>query len=167
MDADVKRKQARAAQPVGLPDSLQPFQAALLGSWPPLSIHSNPSEVLDLTSSPLDNGLPGGLLGLDSASLPFSTPAPQLTLPPPRFTYPLPLDGPGPSLPSSHPLPSHEPLPLLHPRPPPDDLTSQGDINFKEILEDMLRSLNVVPPENPLGLERQSVIQFSPPFTNS
>ncbi|XP_044527645.1 protein strawberry notch homolog 2 [Gracilinanus agilis] len=167
MDADVKRKQARAAQAAGPSDPLPAFQAALQGPWPPLSMHSNPSEVLDLTSSPLDDGLPGGLLSLNSTSLPFSTQSPQLPLPPPRFTYPPPLDGPGPSLPSGHLLPSHEPLPLLQLRPPPDDLTSQGDINFKEILEDMLRSLNVVPPENPLGLERQSVIQFSPPFTNS
>uniref|UniRef100_A0A8C7AIK8 Protein strawberry notch homolog 2 n=1 Tax=Neovison vison TaxID=452646 RepID=A0A8C7AIK8_NEOVI len=55
------------------------------------------------------------------------------------------------------------------------------DINFKEVLEDMLRSLNAGPPTGPSGPgagaagapgggggpERQSVIQFGPPFPNS
>ncbi|KFO28907.1 Protein strawberry notch like protein 2 [Fukomys damarensis] len=49
------------------------------------------------------------------------------------------------------------------------------DINFKEVLEDMLRSLHTAPtePPGPLmgagggGPERQSVIRFSPPFPNS
>uniref|UniRef100_A0A7N5JM64 Strawberry notch homolog 2 n=1 Tax=Ailuropoda melanoleuca TaxID=9646 RepID=A0A7N5JM64_AILME len=64
----------------------------------------------------------------------------------------------------------------------PAALAHQGrDINFKEVLEDMLRSLNAGPPTGPPGPgagaagapgggggpERQSVIQFGPPFPNS
>uniref|UniRef100_A0A452QYX1 Protein strawberry notch homolog 2 n=1 Tax=Ursus americanus TaxID=9643 RepID=A0A452QYX1_URSAM len=64
----------------------------------------------------------------------------------------------------------------------PAALVHQGrDINFKEVLEDMLRSLNAGPPTGPPGPgagaagapsggggpERQSVIQFGPPFPNS
>ncbi|XP_029772208.1 protein strawberry notch homolog 2 [Suricata suricatta] len=59
--------------------------------------------------------------------------------------------------------------------------TACCDINFKEVLEDMLRSLNAGPPPGPPGPgagaagapggsggpERQSVIQFGPPFPNS
>uniref|UniRef100_UPI004038D6BA protein strawberry notch homolog 2 n=1 Tax=Callospermophilus lateralis TaxID=76772 RepID=UPI004038D6BA len=83
------------------------------------------------------------------------------------------------------------PLHFTFPAPPPDPgalllgtrdsvtdpaaLAHQGcDINFKEVLEDMLRSLNAGPaePSGPLGAgaagpERQSVIHFSPPFPNS
>ncbi|XP_033615519.1 protein strawberry notch homolog 2 [Fukomys damarensis] len=60
--------------------------------------------------------------------------------------------------------------------PDPAALAHQGcDINFKEVLEDMLRSLHTAPtePPGPLmgagggGPERQSVIRFSPPFPNS
>lgn len=76
--------------------------------------------------------------------------------------------------------PSALPPPPPHfafPQPPPDPaaLAHQGcDINFKEVLEDMLRSLHAAPAEPPgplmgagTGPERQSVIHFSPPFPNS
>ncbi|ELV09328.1 Protein strawberry notch like protein 2 [Tupaia chinensis] len=58
----------------------------------------------------------------------------------------------------------------------PAALAHQGcDINFKEVLEDMLRSLHAAPDDTPSplgggvgpGAERQSVIHFSPPFPNS
>nr|XP_031529726.1 protein strawberry notch homolog 2 isoform X1 [Vicugna pacos] len=146
MDADVKRKQARSR---GLP----PPPAALR----PLAMPCGPSEVLDLTYSP---------------------PAQAFPLPSP-FTFPPPPPVPGPGglllgAPDAPEAPT-DPAALLH----------QGcDINFKEVLEDMLRSLNAVPPAEPPGPlgagagapgapgggggpERQSVIQFSPPFPNS
>ncbi|XP_037679789.1 protein strawberry notch homolog 2 isoform X2 [Choloepus didactylus] len=110
-----------------------------------------PGEVLDLTYSP-----------------PAEAPAPAA-----RFAFP-PL-GLEPAAPS----------PLLLGTPgalasaalaDPGDLLQQGcDINFKEVLEDMLRSLHAAPPAAPPGPlgggggppGRQSVIQFSPPFANS
>uniref|UniRef100_A0A8C9PBN6 Protein strawberry notch homolog 2 n=1 Tax=Spermophilus dauricus TaxID=99837 RepID=A0A8C9PBN6_SPEDA len=102
--------------------------------------------------------------------------------------------GPGEVLDLTYSPPAEAFPPPLHfafPAPPPDPgalllgardsvtdpaaLAHQGcDINFKEVLEDMLRSLNAGPaePSGPLGAgaagpEQQSVIQFSPPFPNS
>ncbi|XP_033054418.1 protein strawberry notch homolog 2 isoform X5 [Trachypithecus francoisi] len=135
MDADVKRRQARA---LGCP---------VLPTPRPLALPCGPGEVLDLTYSP-----------------------PAEAFPPPlhfSFSAPLPLDtGPG-VVPLGAPD-AQDPAALAH----------QGcDINFKEVLEDMLRSLHAGPPsEGALGEgagaggaagggpERQSVIQFSPPF---
>lgn len=111
MDADVKRRMARARGPLELP--------------------CGPGEVLDLTYSPPAEPCP----------------PPPLPLPPPRFTFP-PLEC----------VPSADPV----------GLTPQGcDINFKEVLEDMLRSLHPTPAPPPGPPERQSVIQFSPPFPSS
>ncbi|XP_008835403.1 protein strawberry notch homolog 2 isoform X2 [Nannospalax galili] len=63
--------------------------------------------------------------------------------PPPRFTFPLP---PEPAAPA--------------------ELAQQAcPINFREVLEDMLRTLRAGPADSPT--ERQSVIHFSPPFPNS
>uniref|UniRef100_A0A2K6RQD3 Protein strawberry notch homolog 2 n=1 Tax=Rhinopithecus roxellana TaxID=61622 RepID=A0A2K6RQD3_RHIRO len=135
MDADVKRRQARA---LGCP---------VLPTPRPLALPCGPGEVLDLTYSPPAEAFP----------------------PPPHFSFsaPLPLDtGPG-VVPLGAPD-AQDPAALAH----------QGcDINFKEVLEDMLRSLHAgPPPEGALGEgagagvaagggpERQSVIQFSPPF---
>ncbi|KAM5239183.1 protein strawberry notch homolog 2 [Ctenodactylus gundi] len=102
---------------------------------------------------------PGEVLDLT-----YSPPAEPFPAPP-RFTFPPPPSDPG--------------TPLLG---DPAALAHQGcDINFKEVLEDMLRSLHATPPEpsGPLvgagaqgavgsgGPERQSVIRFSPPFPNS
>ncbi|XP_073659687.1 protein strawberry notch homolog 2 isoform X4 [Tursiops truncatus] len=141
MDADVKRKQARAR---GLP--------ALPPAPRPLALPCGPGEVLDLTYSPPAQAFP----------------------PPSPFAFPAPAPGPGGLLLGVPDAPA-DPAALLH----------QGcDINFKEVLEDMLRSLNAAPPPEPPGLlgagggaagapegsggpERQSVIQFSPPFPNS
>uniref|UniRef100_A0A2I3GHQ2 Protein strawberry notch homolog 2 n=1 Tax=Nomascus leucogenys TaxID=61853 RepID=A0A2I3GHQ2_NOMLE len=134
MDADVKRRQARA---LGCPALPVPR---------PLALPCGPGEVLDLTYSPPAEAFP----------------------PPPHFSFPAPLSldaGPG-VVPLGTPDAQADPAALAH----------QGcDINFKEVLEDMLRSLHAGPPsEGALGEgaggaagggpERQSVIQFSPPF---
>ncbi|XP_076977491.1 protein strawberry notch homolog 2 isoform X2 [Tamandua tetradactyla] len=142
MDADVKRKRARA---LGAPATCPPALAR------------GPGEVLDLTYSP---------------------PAEALA-PAAHFTFP-PL-GLEPAAPGSLLLGAPSALaPAV--RADPTDLLQQGcDINFKEVLEDMLRSLHAAPPTaqpgplggggGPLGgagvAGRQSVIQFSPPFANS
>lgn len=141
MDTDVKRKNAHSQGFPVPPSALRP-----------LALPCGPGEVLDLTYSP---------------------PA-QVFPPPSPFTFPLPQD-PAPDLLLGTPDAPADPTALVH----------QGcDINFKEVLEDMLRSLNAVPPPEPPGPlgggagvagvpaggggpERQSVIQFSPPFPNS
>ncbi|XP_054938718.1 protein strawberry notch homolog 2, partial [Physeter macrocephalus] len=141
MDADVKRRQAHGR---GLP--------ALPPAPRPLALPCGPGEVLDLTYSPPAQAFP----------------------PPSPFAFPAPAPGPGGLLLGAPDAPA-DPAALLH----------QGcDINFKEVLEDMLRSLNAAPPPEPPGPlgagggaagvpegsggpERQSVIQFSPPFPNS
>uniref|UniRef100_A0A4W2DSN1 Protein strawberry notch homolog 2 n=1 Tax=Bos indicus x Bos taurus TaxID=30522 RepID=A0A4W2DSN1_BOBOX len=104
----------------------------------PLALPFGPGEVLDLTYSPPAQAFPA----------------------PSPFTFPA--LGPGPG----------------------GQLLGGCEINFKEVLEDMLRSLNAAPPAEPPGPlgplgagaagapaggapERQSVIQFSPPFPNS
>ncbi|XP_047387207.1 protein strawberry notch homolog 2 isoform X2 [Sciurus carolinensis] len=108
-----------------------------------LALPYGPGEVLDLTYSPPAEAFP----------------------PPPHFAFPAPRPDPSALL-----------LGTRHSMADPAALAHQGcDINFKEVLEDMLRSLHAGPPEPPgplvgagaAGAERQSVIQFSPPFPNS
>uniref|UniRef100_A0A8D2E244 Protein strawberry notch homolog 2 n=1 Tax=Sciurus vulgaris TaxID=55149 RepID=A0A8D2E244_SCIVU len=108
-----------------------------------LALPYGPGEVLDLTYSPPAEAFP----------------------PPPHFAFPAPRPDPGALL-----------LGTRDSMADPAALAHQGcDINFKEVLEDMLRSLHAGPPEPPgplvgagaAGPERQSVIQFSPPFPNS
>ncbi|XP_036026286.1 protein strawberry notch homolog 2 isoform X3 [Onychomys torridus] len=103
---------------------------------------------------------PGEVLDLT-----YSPPA-EAFPPPPRFAFP--------SLPP--PDPSSLMLGARDPATNPAELAHQGcDINFREVLEDMLRSLRAGPAEAPPplvgvgggGTERQSVIHFSPPFPNS
>ncbi|XP_003502612.1 protein strawberry notch homolog 2 isoform X2 [Cricetulus griseus] len=103
---------------------------------------------------------PGEVLDLT-----YSPPA-EAFPPPPRFAFP--------SLPL--PDPSSLMLGARDPSTTPAELAHQGcDINFREVLEDMLRSLRAGPTEPPAplvgmgggGTERQSVIHFSPPFPNS
>ncbi|CAK7293423.1 Protein strawberry notch homolog 2 [Vulpes lagopus] len=141
MDADVKRKNARGRGFPAPPPALRP-----------LALPCGPGEVLDLTYSP-----------------------PAQAFPPP-FAFPPPDPAPAPrGPPLGAPDAAADPAALAH----------QGrDINFKEVLEDMLRSLNAGPPPGPPGPpgpgagavgvpgggggpERQSVIQFGPPFPNS
>uniref|UniRef100_G3U0F0 Protein strawberry notch homolog 2 n=1 Tax=Loxodonta africana TaxID=9785 RepID=G3U0F0_LOXAF len=143
MDADVKRKRARG---LGLP-------APPLSAPRPLTLPCGPGEVLDLTYSPPAEPFP---------------PAPHFTFPP------LPAEPPAPAGPG---LLLGAPDPAAHPGALPTDsceLLHLGcDINFKEVLEDMLRSLRAVPAApRPTaggsgGPERQSVIQFGQPFPNS
>ncbi|XP_059107758.1 protein strawberry notch homolog 2 isoform X1 [Peromyscus eremicus] len=103
---------------------------------------------------------PGEVLDLT-----YSPPA-EAFPPPPRFAFP--------SL--APPDPSSLMLGARDPAANPAELAHQGcDINFREVLEDMLRSLRAGPTETPPplvgvgggGTERQSVIHFSPPFPNS
>lgn len=142
MDADVKRKQARGPGVPAPPPALRPLQ-----------LPCGPGEVLDLTYSP---------------------PAQAFPQPPPFAFPPLPLD----------PVPASGGLPLGAPDCTADAAAlahQRSDINFKEVLEEMLRSFNAGPPPGPPGPgagaagapggsggpERQSVIQFGPPFPNS
>ncbi|XP_077914600.1 protein strawberry notch homolog 2 isoform X2 [Halichoerus grypus] len=142
MDADVKRKNARCR---GFPAPLPALR--------PLALPCGPGEVLDLTYSPPAQAFP----------------------PPSPFAFPPPPPDPAPA-------PSGLPLGAPDTAADPAALAHQGrDINFKEVLEDMLRSLNAGPPTVPPGpgagaagvpgggggAERQSVIQFGPPFPNS
>ncbi|XP_076775629.1 protein strawberry notch homolog 2 isoform X1 [Arvicanthis niloticus] len=103
---------------------------------------------------------PGEVLDLT-----YSPPAEAFPAPP-RFTFP--------SLPP--PDPSSLMMGARDPATNPVELAHQScDINFREVLEDMLRSLRAGPTEAPAplvgvgggGTERQSVIHFSPPFPNS
>ncbi|KAM6219700.1 protein strawberry notch homolog 2 [Rhynchocyon petersi] len=143
MDADVKRKRKRALGLSTPPPSLRP-----------LTLPCGPGEVLDLTYSP--------------PAMPFPPAA--------HFAFPQLPELPAPAGPGQL-------LGAPEPDSDPSDLLQRGcDINFKEVLEDMLRSLQTVPTESPGlgaaaggvgvagvpgGPERQSVIQFGPPFPNS
>nr|XP_012601196.1 protein strawberry notch homolog 2 isoform X2 [Microcebus murinus] len=116
----------------------------------PLALSCGPGEVLDLTYSPPAEAFP----------------------PPSHFAFPPPLTlDPSPGLLLGTPDGPADPAALAH---------QSCDINFKEVLEDMLRSLNAGQPaeaQGPLGdaagvagaggPERRSVIQFSPPFPGS
>ncbi|GAB1295326.1 Protein strawberry notch homolog 2 [Apodemus speciosus] len=98
----------------------------------------------------------------------------DLTYSPPAEAFPAPPRFAFPALPP--PDPSSLMLGARDPATNPVELAHQGcDINFREVLEDMLRSLRAGPTETPAplvgvgggGTERQSVIHFSPPFPNS
>ncbi|XP_043446025.1 protein strawberry notch homolog 2 isoform X2 [Prionailurus bengalensis] len=140
MDDDVKRKHARGR---GLPAPPPPPPPPALR---PLELPCGPGEVLDLTYSPPAQAFPQ----------------------PPPFAFPPP-----------DPVPAPGGLPLGAPDSAADAAAAalahqRRDINFKEVLEDMLRSLNAGPgagaagaPAGNGGPERQSVIQFGPPFPSS
>ncbi|XP_031204814.1 protein strawberry notch homolog 2 isoform X2 [Mastomys coucha] len=98
----------------------------------------------------------------------------DLTYSPPAEAFPSPPRFAFPALPP--PDPSSLMLGARDPATNPVELAHQScDINFREVLEDMLRSLRAGPTETPAplvgvgggGTERQSVIHFSPPFPNS
>nr|XP_020649832.1 protein strawberry notch homolog 2 isoform X1 [Pogona vitticeps] len=163
MDADVKEKrsQPRPAPAPAFPPPLQPRDLGQTSGGPALLPSSLPppaEEILDLTYSPLSEALPD--LWAEHPSQTFSFPAPfnpsalgggsSLALGSPSHHEPLPpMPGPGPPLPDSFSLPSQ-------------------DINYKEILEQMmLSSLGMGLEESASAArERQSVIQFSGPFPN-
>ncbi|XP_058584567.1 protein strawberry notch homolog 2 isoform X1 [Neofelis nebulosa] len=140
MDDDVKRKHARGR---GLPAPPPPPPPPALR---PLELPCGPGEILDLTYSPPAQAFPQ----------------------PPPFAFPPP-----------DPVPAPGGLPLGAPDSAADAAAAalahqRRDINFKEVLEDMLRSLNAGPgagaagaPAGSGGPERQSVIQFGPPFPSS
>ncbi|XP_010000137.1 PREDICTED: protein strawberry notch homolog 2 [Chaetura pelagica] len=171
MDENVKRKHNQLLQapqltlplpPPHLPLHLPPQPPGLALPRPPL----RQDEVLDLTYSPPsipEVGMstePGGLCFPPEPALP---PHQQLRSPfgfsPPGLEGKLPLGSP---LQDPRALPPHGPS-----QAPPqqeDFLQQDGNINFREILEEMLRTFNGAPQDNVLPQERQSVIQFSRPF---
>lgn len=154
MDENVRQKQNQvlaATQGTSVPYSLlqQPLGLHQQGGFLPQD------EVLDLTYSPPAESLAD--LGGAGEPLPFWEGAAHQPQSPLHFSFPTSFDGTalGPS--------QHEPVP---PAPPPlaDVSVLDPDINYKELLEEMLNSLNVEPRDN--AQERQSVIQFSGPFSN-
>ncbi|PKU38169.1 hypothetical protein llap_11530 [Limosa lapponica baueri] len=190
MDENVKRKHNRLLQAqeqspqfsLPLPLLPQPLDLTQTGPGVPLPGHSLcQDEILDLTYSPPGNSIPDVVMNPDPGVLCFSSepvlqPHQQHGLPF-GFSHPSAFKSPAPVLEGSVPLSSalHDPLPLPHPGPlqtlqqpqqqQQDDFIQQDEnINFREILEDMLRTLNGAPQENMLPQERQSVIQFSGPF---
>lgn len=168
MDEDVKRKHSRLlqAQEQSSPFSLPPH---MLPGLPLPSLCQD--EILDLTYSPPSNSIADVVLNPESRVLCFSS-EPSLQPQQPQqqqhrlsfgFGHAPGLEGraaPGPSLHESPALPPPAP-----PQQPQEDFLQQdGNINFREILEDMLRTFNGPSQENLLAPERQSVIQFSGPF---
>lgn len=186
MDENVKRKHNRLLQ--AQEQSLQ-FSLPLHGRQQPLDLtHAAPGlslpqhslrqdEILDLTYSPPSDSIPD-VMNPEPSPLCFP-PEPVLQ---PHQQHGSPfgfghlsafkspdtiLEG---SVPLSSSLQEHQPLP--HPEPSQtlqqqeDFVQQDGNINFREILEDMLRTFNGAPQENILPQERQSVIQFSGLFPN-
>ncbi|GAB0200793.1 protein strawberry notch 2 [Grus japonensis] len=184
MHENVKRKQNQLLQAqeqslqFSLPHILpQPLDQTQTGPRISLSRHSqHPDEILDLTYSPPSNSIlntmnpePGALC---FPSEPVLQPHQQHGLPV-CFSHLSAFKSPAPVLEGNVPLSSslHDPLPLPHLGPlqamqqqQEDFVQQDGNINFREILEDMLRRLNGTPQENMLPPERQSVIQFSGSF---
>ncbi|XP_010076076.1 PREDICTED: protein strawberry notch homolog 2, partial [Pterocles gutturalis] len=186
MDENVKRKHNQLLQaqeqslqfPLPLHILPQPLDLTQMAPGVPLPRHSlRQDEILDLTYSPPSNSIPDVVMNPEPSALCFPSepalqPHQQHRLPF-GFSHPSAFKSPAPVLEGSMPLGSslHEHLPLPPPGPlqslqqPQEDFVQQdGNINFREILEDMLRTLNGAPQENMLPQERQSVIQFSGPF---
>ncbi|XP_064252181.1 protein strawberry notch homolog 2 isoform X1 [Passer domesticus] len=166
MDEDVKRKQSRLLQ---AQEQSSPFSLPLhLLPGPGLPLPSLcQDEILDLTYSPPSNSIPDLVLNPETRALCFSSEPPLQPQQQHRLSFGFGhapgLEGstaPGPSLHEPPALPP--PAPLQQPQ--EDFLQQDGNINFREILEDMLRTLHVPSQENMLPPERQSVIQFSGPF---
>lgn len=188
MDENVKRKHNRLLQAqeqspqFSLPLHVlqQPLDLTQSGAGVPLPRHSlRQDEILDLTYSPPSNSIPDVVMNPEPGALCFPSepvlqPHQQHGLPF-GFSHLSAFKSPDPVLEGSVPLSSslHEHLPLPHPGPlqtlqqqqqQEDFVQQDGNINFREILEDMLRTLNGAPQDNMLPQERQSVIQFSGPF---
>ncbi|KAM6235824.1 protein strawberry notch homolog 2 isoform 2-T2 [Porphyrio hochstetteri] len=183
MDENVKRKhnqllqaQEQSSQFLPLHILPQPLNLPQMGPAVPPPRHSLcQDEVLDLTYSPPGNSVPNMMVSRDPG-LCFS---PEHVLQshqqhrlPFGFSYSSAFKSPAPSLEGNVPLSSslHDHLRLLHPTPlqtlqqQEDFVQQDGTINYREVLEDMLRPLNGGSQENMLPQERQSVIQFSGPF---
>ncbi|KAM8794850.1 protein strawberry notch homolog 2 [Eudromia elegans] len=184
MDENVKRKHSRLlaqeqSQPLSLPLHILPPSLDLTQPGPgmPLPRHSLPQdEILDLTYSPPSSSIPD--VALNAGAGAFCFPSESLLQPPQQhrlpfgFSSPAAFKSPAPGLEGSVALgsprvPEHDPPPLPHagalqpaPEQQEDFVQQNGNINFREILEEMLRTLNVAPQE------RQSVIHFSGPFSD-
>lgn len=186
MDENVKRKHNRLLQAqeqspqFSLPQHIlaQTLDLTQTGPGIPLPRHSlRQDEILDLTYSPPSNIIPDMVMNPEPGALgypsePVLQPHQQHRLPF-GFSHPPAFEGPAPVLEGNVPLssPLHEHLPLPPPGPlqtlqqqQEDFIQQDGNINFREILEDMLRTFNGAPQENMVPQERQSVIQFSGPF---
>lgn len=163
MDEDVKRKQSRLLQ---AQEQSSPFSLPLhMLPGPGLPLPSLcQEEILDLTYSPPSNSIPDLVLNAEARAPCFSSEPPLQPQQQHRLSFGFGhapgLEGstaPGPSL--------HEP-PAAHLQQPQEDYLRQENINYREVLEDMLRTINGPSQENMLPPERQSVIQFSGPFSD-
>ncbi|XP_062816379.1 protein strawberry notch homolog 2 isoform X2 [Anolis carolinensis] len=167
MDENVKQKQRQALQAaattvaaaastaVARPNMPYPLLQPLDLSQSAAFLPSQQDEILDLTYSPSsDDGGGGGGNGIPDL---WSAASPQ-PHPPPHYAFPAPY--------SVAPSP-HEHLPAGAPPLPNGFSLPSQDINYKEVLEEMLNSLNVGLEDNSASAapERQSVIQFSGPFS--
>ncbi|XP_027571631.1 protein strawberry notch homolog 2 isoform X1 [Pipra filicauda] len=160
MDQDVKRKHSRLLQareqgpPFSLPLHLLP------GPRLPLSLPSLcQDEILDLTCSPPSSSIPDVVMNSEPGALCFPSEPPLQPHQQHQLPFCFGLEGGVAPGPSRHEPPAPPPPPPLQ-QPQEDFLQQDGSINFREILEDMLRTF---PQENLLPQERQSVIQFSGP----
>ncbi|XP_042335737.1 protein strawberry notch homolog 2 isoform X2 [Sceloporus undulatus] len=178
MDENVKQKQRQAllvAAAASQPNLPYPVHQQTLpldlsqstggtGFLPSQPSSLQQDEILDLTYSPSSDGIPD--LWAETSTQPPPPP------PPLHFGFPLPYNSAA-ALAGNLPLGSpsaHEHLPqaLVPPLSNGFSLPSQ-DINYKEVLEEMLNSLNVGLEDSSAHAastapERQSVIQFSGPF---
>ncbi|XP_031363014.2 protein strawberry notch homolog 2, partial [Lonchura striata] len=165
MDEDVKRKQSRLLQ---AQEQSSPFSLPLhILPGPGLPLPSLcQDEILDLTYSPPSNSIPDLVLNAEARAPCFSSEPPLQPQQQHRLSFGFGhagLEGstaPGPSLHEPPALPPAAPL-----QQPQEDFLQQENINFREVLEDMLRTING-PSQNVLPPERQSVIQFSGPFSD-
>ncbi|KAM9369249.1 protein strawberry notch homolog 2 [Phaethornis superciliosus] len=183
MDENVKRKHSRLLQaqeqsphfPLPLPLLPQPLDLTRTG---PGVSSLRQDEILDLTySPPSSSSIPDVVMNPEPGMLCFPPEPPLQPHQQPRvpcsFSHPPAFKSSAPVLGGNVPLSSslQDPLPLPPPGPlqalpqqQEDFVQQDGNINFREILEEMIRTLNGAPQENLLPQERQSVIQFSGPF---
>lgn len=172
MDENVKQKQLQAMLAPARPS--QPYPQLI----PPLDL-SQPTgflsaqhtslpqdEVWDLTNSPPGEGLPDFWTHPSPPPPPLNTPLPPA---PSQFNFHAPYDSSAAlvgSLALSGSPSQHEPLPPtpVHSLPPADSYSS-ANLNFRELLEEMMLNPNGLVGDNS-EQERQSVIQFSGPLSN-
>nr|XP_033812612.1 protein strawberry notch homolog 2 isoform X2 [Geotrypetes seraphini] len=156
MDASVKRKQKEGSMledKTQLPALPYSFPQQHLQPLPLSSYFLAPDEVVDLTHSPMNNLLPNTTPSQDMAgTVPF--PAEPATL---HFGFIPSFENQNRSVVGHSNTASQEPLPLLQ-----EHLhmqQQQEELNFREILEEMLSTLNIPLQDSP-STDRQSVIQY-------